>query len=138
MSAQIAACEGRCVDLTTKIYSRLQSSNRRTDSHLMMEISPMVCQSNHVLPRTLNVPQGPTFNAIGTSGVVTMVAGSNFVIEGDYNVVQEGARELQDGLNEVQDGVKGIKVGLKGIEEDHKSLCFLRSQYLPSSLFMPH
>ncbi|KAF7983534.1 hypothetical protein HWV62_21094 [Athelia sp. TMB] len=138
MSAQIAACEGRCVDLTTKISSRLQSSDRRADSHRMMEISPMVCQSNHVLPHTLDSPQGPTFNAIGTSGVVTMVAGSNFIIEGDYNVVQEGARELQDGLNEVQNGMKGIEDGLKGIKDDQKSLCFLRSQYLTSSSLMPH
>ncbi|KAF7976049.1 hypothetical protein HWV62_7960 [Athelia sp. TMB] len=120
MSAQIAACEARCVDLTTKISSRLQSSERVTDSHQMIEISPMVCKPNHVLLRTLNVPQGPTFNAIGTSGKVTMVAGSNFIIGGDYNVVQEGARELQDGLNEVQDGVTDIKDGLKGIKDDQK------------------
>ncbi|KAF7984125.1 hypothetical protein HWV62_16756 [Athelia sp. TMB] len=54
-----------------------------------------------------HVTMGSTFNAIGTLGTVTMVAGH--FINGDYNVVQ-GARDLQDEVKGIQDEQKSLSL----------------------------
>ncbi|KAF7970451.1 hypothetical protein HWV62_23895 [Athelia sp. TMB] len=110
MPSQIADCKKRCKDL---------------QSQLEVNVGVLETQGRgHNLQVT-----GSTFNAIGTSGSVTMVAG-NF-INGDYNVVQEGAEWLQDGMGKIQGGVKCI-------QDNQKSSYFAQSADVTDTLMIPN
>ena len=80
-----------------------------------MKLSLGLRRSDHV-----NSSEGSTFNAIGISGTVTMVAGH--FINGDYNVVQDG-------------GI-GVESRVKGIQDDQKSSYLLSSQDLGSFILI--
>ncbi|KAF7970476.1 hypothetical protein HWV62_23831, partial [Athelia sp. TMB] len=114
MPSQIAECKKRCEDL----QSQLALSDQLAINAGVLETQ----YGGHNLQVT-----GSTFNAIGTSGSVTMVAG-NF-INGDYNVVQE-ARGLQDGVDNIQGRVKGI-------QDDQKSSYFAQSADVTDALIIP-
>ncbi|KAF7968339.1 hypothetical protein HWV62_30927 [Athelia sp. TMB] len=122
MSSQIAECQRRCGELTAKVSSSQQIQTtpevqffedgarglRRSEDDVVS--GDRIAGPSQLIQRTT---VGPTLNAIGVSGTVTMVAG-NFV-NGDYNVVQEGASELQEGVDEIQDAVKLIHDKQKGL-----------------------
>ncbi|KAF7983531.1 hypothetical protein HWV62_21088 [Athelia sp. TMB] len=113
MPSQIAECKKRCEDLR----SHLAPSDQLAINAGVLEIQ----YGGHNLQVT-----GSTFNVIGTSGSVTMVAG-NF-INGDYTVVQE-ARGLQDGVDNIQGRVKGI-------QDDQKSSYFAQSADVTDTLII--
>ncbi|KAF7983536.1 hypothetical protein HWV62_21098 [Athelia sp. TMB] len=114
MPSQIAECKKRCEDL----QSQLALSDQLAINAGVLETQ----YGGHNVQVT-----GSTFNAIGTSGSVTMVAG-NF-INGGYNVVQE-ARELQDGVDNIQGRVKSI-------QDDQKSSYFAQSADATDGLIIP-
>ena len=74
-----------------------------------------------------NASQGPTFNAIGTSGTVAMIAGH--FINGDYHEVQDGTERTQVEEKRRQDEEKSV--------EEQKSLYFLHSRDGRRSLLTP-
>ncbi|KAF7983532.1 hypothetical protein HWV62_21090 [Athelia sp. TMB] len=88
MSSQIADYKWRCVDLAKKLSLSLQNCDHVADAP----------------PVTEALPKGPTFNAIGTSGTVTMIAGH--LINGDYSVVQGEDSGVQNRLKGIQDEQK--------------------------------
>lgn len=64
MSSRITQCQQRCTELTGKLDRRFL---------LAANVSESI------------TPRGAIFNAIGTSGTVTMVAGDFITVNGDYN-----------------------------------------------------
>ena len=61
-------------------------------------------QTKLYLPANTDPSQGSTFNAIGTSGTVTMVAGH--LIHNDYYTVQDSGNEVHDRVQGIRDDQK--------------------------------
>ncbi|KAF7974428.1 hypothetical protein HWV62_12148 [Athelia sp. TMB] len=116
MTSEIAECERQCAELTATLSLKLQVQTMPAAEVLQNEARRLqegIEQVGAISDRLADLPQlihskttGHTFNAVRTSGVVTMVAGN--YIEGDYYAAQEGASEIQEGLYEIQDTVKLI------------------------------
>ncbi|KAF7972345.1 hypothetical protein HWV62_18116 [Athelia sp. TMB] len=114
ISSKIAEFKRQCAELTTKLSPRSQIHTepeaeavgdgvRGNQDELNGIRGDPVATSSQL---NQSISTGPTFNAIGTSGTVTMVAGN--YIEGDCHTAQEGLYEIQDAMKLIKEEKKAI------------------------------